>query len=114
MQGLQIFLAFGFGMPEKLFVLVENRKVVHVAEVIAATQSFLNEMVEAVQVDIGKKLRCQISYRNPFLDGWMDGWMDARRAPPLSQSDGKFKILPISHIVSSHAIFRSMRPRRTS
>ena len=58
MKNLQIFLNFGFGMPEKLFVVVENRKVVHVTEVIAAMQSLLNEMIEAVQIDVGEKLGC--------------------------------------------------------
>lgn len=53
-----------FDRPEKFFVMMKNSEIVHIAEVIAATKIFLNEVIESVEIDIGEKLAGEIADRN--------------------------------------------------
>ena len=57
-----------FHRPQESLVFVKNDEIIHVADVVSATQLLLNEVVQSVQIDVRKKLRRQISNRDPYSD----------------------------------------------
>ncbi len=60
-QLFEIILDRLFDRQKKSLVSMEDDKIVHVPEVIPATQFFLEVMIHPVEVDIGEELRGQIT-----------------------------------------------------
>lgn len=56
MKTLQIILNVLFGRPQKIFLVVQHNKIVHVAQVILAPQFFFDEMIQTIQINVGKEL----------------------------------------------------------
>ena len=53
-----------FNKPEKFLVIMENDKVVHIAEIKSATEVFFDKVIETVKINVRKKLAGQIANRN--------------------------------------------------
>lgn len=64
LQSLEVFDDGLLHSPQERFVIVEDDEIVHVAEIIPATQPFFDIMIQPVQINVGEKLRGQITDRN--------------------------------------------------
>ena len=60
----QVCLYLRFDLMQARLVVVQHDKIVNVADIVPALQRFFHEMIEAVEVDVGIKLACQIANRN--------------------------------------------------
>ena len=76
-QSFEILHNLAFYFQEKVFVAMKNNKIIHIPKIVLTTQFFLNVMVHPIEIDVGKKLRREIAYRNAY------DWT-AKLAPSLS------------------------------
>ena len=65
-QAFEKFHNLPFDKPQKPPVMVTNNKIIHVPQIMAALQFFFNEMVQPVEVDVGKKLAGQVADRDSY------------------------------------------------
>jgi len=86
-QSQKIFLHRLPDCPKPLLVIVDDRDVVHIADIFPAMEDFFHIMVKAVEINIGEKLTGQVA--------------DRYAAPPLK---GRKKI--VSLIVSVNFLLR--------